>query len=595
MITGLVFTLGCLLPLLLMDLFYLFQDKKHELNGFFYNALIIVDIIMIISEVVSSVFLFKERNLSLGNLFLRFHWICGLLLFYAIFVYGYILIKNCRTITMSELFKKHKTVLIVSIMTLIITIVYFILPLPKMNYNELDYLPGWLAYILIIYATITLGVNIVTYFMSTPKYKNARNILLTVFLMAPAYVVIQFIFQKIAFGPLVASFIIIVYYIIEENPNKSLSNEMNEVNTELENNNNIMNNILSNLSEENDGLINDTLNICNKYKDLNELNNEEYSNDLLKLNENINDILFNIKNRMTALSNYQIKETNVYSFDVLEVIKKFQLFALNKIGKKGIKLIINIDSGIYRKINGDEDAFYYILTNAFINSLKTTKVGRITINIKKDIANNVININMSDTGEGRKKEEFQEIEKYDKNFTILKEYLKSFNGRYEVSGELNLGTIIDMYLEVVPTSGEVIEKQTLTDIDLSLKLRNMEQKKLLLVENNDMNRFALNQILNMYNIQFSYVDNIDAALNHIKQGDTFDYVFIDTLVSTDDINLAQTIKKLCNDFGYQAPRIVALVSFNTKKYERKMISEGYDNSISLGLDLDELNKLFDKQ
>ena len=152
-----------------------------------------------------------------------------------------------------------------------------------------------------------------------------------------------------------------------------------------------------------------------------------------------------------------------------------------------------------------------------------------------------------------------------------------------------------MYLEVVPTSGEVIEKQTLTDIDLSLKLRNMEQKKLLLVENNDMNRFALNQILNMYNIQFSYVDNIDAALNHIKQGDTFDYVFIDTLVSTDDINLAQTIKKLCNDFGYQAPRIVALVSFNTKKYERKMISEGYDNSISLGLDLDELNKLFDKQ
>ena len=70
---------------------------------------------------------------------------------------------------------------------------------------------------------------------------------------------------------------------------------------------------------------------------------------------------------------------------------------------------------------------------------------------------------------------------------------------------------------------------------------------------------------------------------------------MDTLVSTDDINLAQTIKKLCNDFGYQAPRIVALVSFNTKKYERKMISEGYDNSISLGLDLDELNKLFDKQ
>ena len=586
MVGGLIFTLGCILPLILIDLIYLLQKKDKLSSTIIFKIFILVDILMIISEIACTGLL-DNNKIVMGELFLRIHWFFAVMYFYFMFVYAYTILKNIDADSVKNFFIKNITILIVTIFVVIIGALYFISPLPKIDYTIPNFLPGWLAYVVIGFAMCEIGILSVVILRTKNKPKHYMYMYLTIVVIASAYLVLQYFFQKIAFGPVAASFIIIIFYMIRENPNITMIDDMNKINNALQNNNNITAYLLSNINNEIKTKLNNITNLTFKYVGDEEINKEELSKDIISIIKNCKSVIFSITNRLNLFSFIQNRGVN-YTFDVQNVINSFHKFAYSMLDGSGIRLIINIEENTPRKIIGNEDAFYYILVNSFLTAYNTTKIGRIVITIKGE--EDSVFINVSDTGEGRKEEEYSNIEKYDMSYFMVRKYLEAYGGRYSVSGKLNVGTSIDMNLNVVRASEDNIDKQTLEEAVIKDDIINMKQKKAIIVENNILYSKSLNQIFNLYNFNVNMIDNLDTLMNQIKQENSCDFVFVDMLIDSHEKSVAKDISTLCNDFGVTKPKIIALVPYKTTSKELEYKNNGFDACIELGIDTEELNR-----
>ena len=108
LLVGLAFTIGVFFILLLLYFVYIFQDKRTGLIAELFKALIIIDAILIISELVSSYLLYDRLAPVLGEILLKIHWYTGVAFFYYGYFYADAHLNKIDNISMKELFWKRK-------------------------------------------------------------------------------------------------------------------------------------------------------------------------------------------------------------------------------------------------------------------------------------------------------------------------------------------------------------------------------------------------------------------------------------------------------------------------------------------------------
>ncbi len=184
----------------------------------------------------------------------------------------------------------------------------------------------------------------------------------------------------------------------------------------------------------------------------------------------------------------------------------------HKAEEKGLLLSCSFAKGIAPVLIGDPYRINQVLMNFMSNSLKFTENGKVTIScelISEDEESQEVEFKISDTGIGMSKEFMsnlfgkfsQEDESITRKFggtglgmSISKQLIELMGGSIKVESTKNVGTTISFSIRFPKGNPEDLpEKQSNTIDALVLK-----GKRILLVEDNDMNRLLATTILRQY-------------------------------------------------------------------------------------------------
>lgn len=224
----------------------------------------------------------------------------------------------------------------------------------------------------------------------------------------------------------------------------------------------------------------------------------EISKDILEIFNNINFSLKNALNFVEDILNLTKLETGDLKLKIKEInIKNLFnniIYELNHLAKEK-ELYLNHKFIGKEIVFTDEYAIKSILTNLISNSIKFTNTGGVDVLV--EVKEDEIIINVKDTGVGIEKDKIKDIFKpfvkltengrgFGLGLSLVKHYVDLLNGTINVESEVGKGSIF-----VVTIPIRIIETK-----EIEFK----EKKDILIIDENELTRIYLKNILRKYNI-----------------------------------------------------------------------------------------------
>lgn len=584
LLVGLAFTIGTFFMLLLLYFVYYFQDRRTGIKAQLYRYSIIVNAVLIISELISSYLLYDKLSPVLGEILLKFHWYTGVAYFYFFYFYSYTHLKEIDDIDKKELFWKQKDGKIISIITILFSILYFVIQFKDLDYHALSYLPGWPAYIVFAYAVV---IVMITFFKYIKKKNKTKQEILFVILFVTVPTIdlgLQIIWLNIAFSPTLMAFLLLGCYFLLENPDLYVTKELEQSKKQLEY---LSTHKKSEISKKAQKLTNGIFNISQaNYNNINE-NNVELSK--TNLNNNI-DSLSGIVNDMQNVLNLLIIDEDKTKIDESEydtstLLTKLYNYSIKKIGNKNLKIEFDIDQFLPISLYGDENIIYQSLLNTLDSSINNTLVGKIIFKIKCTFSNNqvLLNIDIIDTSNGLKEEDIETINNGEINlndmqniegYSISKKYVSYLNGIYNISSTIGVGTTVSIsFSQRIANQSKTGEFKPI-EINYNLNIAN---RKILIVDNNSND---LIHILKKYNAIYDVANSYEECINKLKLDDSITTIFLDPSINLTNENMATSLKNIMIEQTNIPKRLIAISSNSITGTKKKYLAQGYDYFIT---------------
>lgn len=281
--------------------------------------------------------------------------------------------------------------------------------------------------------------------------------------------------------------------------------------------------------------------------------------------------LFSIINNVLDISKIEAGEMSLEEEDfILENSIQNITSVLTPIAEqKGIKLSTKISVEISKVFKGDALRIEQILFNLVGNSLKFTQKGKVSIKCKlisEDKSSQNIVITINDTGIGMDKKFmnsiFNKFSQEEKKITrkyggtglgmaITKELLNLMNGTISIESEKNKGTCIQIHLSLKKGSNDNIKNE-----HIKKEFAKIDGAKILLVEDNYMNRLVAQNSLQYFNCTVTEAENGIEALEILKL-QNFDVILMD--IQMPEMDGIEATKIIRNEFKLKTP-IIALTA-----------------------------------
>lgn len=236
--------------------------------------------------------------------------------------------------------------------------------------------------------------------------------------------------------------------------------------------------------------------------------------------------------------------------------------------KKGLELIIDIDSNVPTWVEGDASRLRQIITNLVGNSIKFTDAGDIVLRATNESRrDNYIRLKfrVKDTGIGIPEEDLETIfspfTQVDSSMTrsrkgsglglaICDELIEKMGGTISVASEVGTGTTFEF--ELLFRTANKPEHPT--------DLRQLEGEQALVVDDNNANREILSRLLGNFSMRVDAAENAKEAMTLLRESPKSDSKFgiaiIDSLMP--ETNGMSLVKELRNQ-GSEMP-IILMVS-----------------------------------
>jgi PAS domain S-box-containing protein len=261
--------------------------------------------------------------------------------------------------------------------------------------------------------------------------------------------------------------------------------------------------------------------------------------------------------------------------------------------QKGILLTNKMSNEIAKVLKGDSLRVEQILFNLVGNALKFTNEGFVEISCQLVLENHQtqrISISIKDSGIGMDKQYvdsiFRKFSQEDKTVTrkfggtglgmaITKELVHLMNGKIEVNSEKNIGTTIRLLLE--------FDKGSLENVDMNKpreSLASIDGTRVLLVEDNELNRLVAQNSLKHFNCIVSEAENGAEALELLKK-QNYDVILMD--IQMPEMDGIEATKIIRNEFLLQTP-IIALTANAFKTEIEKCKNAGMNDYITKPFD-----------
>ena len=275
--------------------------------------------------------------------------------------------------------------------------------------------------------------------------------------------------------------------------------------------------------------------------------------------------------------------------------------------KKGLEFLYSFDPELSDRVEGDSGRFRQILTNIVGNAVKFTEQGRVAISMSQAEALSPESVHVlfmvKDDGIGIPQDKLLSIfnpfaqvggsahAKYrgtGLGLSISKELVELMGGKIWVESEPGQGSTF--YFTVV--FGLVKEK---SEPPQAVQPEGEQQAwgfRILLAEDNLVNRIFAVELLQMRGHQVEAVENGREALEKLRQ-EKFDLVLMD--VSMPEMGGEEATRRIrAGEAGDPAVPIVALTAHALKGDRHRVLLMGMDDYIAKPIDLEELDKVLVK-
>lgn len=315
----------------------------------------------------------------------------------------------------------------------------------------------------------------------------------------------------------------------------------------------------------------------------------------MSLHSVINDILdFN----KLGSNKVQLEAIPVNLYEVLEDVCAGLRFQAKE---KGISLTQNIDPKIKNQyVITDPTRLTQVIYNLVGNAIKFTSKGSVTVNLEviQQLNQSVSALfTIKDTGIGISEEKqsaiFEPFHQASTTTTrthggtglglsIVKQLLALFNSQIHLKSALGVGS--EFQFEISFPLGEEIKSEVAKDNELPLDLSSL---KILVAEDNPMNRLVLKKVLTKWNNEPVFTENGQEALEKVTQ-EFFDVILMDLhMPEMDGYQASKAIRMLADPTKSKIP-IIAFTASVSHDLDDKIKQVGIDDFVYKPFNLNDL-------
>jgi PAS domain S-box-containing protein len=283
--------------------------------------------------------------------------------------------------------------------------------------------------------------------------------------------------------------------------------------------------------------------------------------------------------------------------------------------EKGLNIELKAEKGMKKLVVlGDPVRLNQILINLINNSIKFTHEGGITVEINcAKVLDEKVNVTFKviDTGIGIEKNKVKTIfdtfkqadESITRKFggtglglTISKQLVELQHGKISVESTVGIGTTFSFVVPYEVGSEEDIitrDQSKAPNLDSRKEEKSLRNMRVLLVEDNDINRMYASTILKKWDCQVDEAENGQIALEKVRKHD-FDIILMDIhMPILDGIEASRTIRSSLPAPKNETP-IVAFTANALKGDRDKYLDAGMNAYISKPFMPEELYKILTK-
>ena len=604
--------IGCIIILfVILILFFMSKPKKSKTHLLFLTTVstIIVQIILDIMTVYT-VNSLDAVSLWVNRLVHRF--------FFLFFFLSFFLLYNYFVNLISEQYdKKFNGLKIVGCVLLVIAIVSdMFLPFEFIETPKGNYSMGPAVYM--IYGNIIVYVIVMAYILVRYGKTLVRKTRAALGITFSTFIIIS-IFQAITPTALISSlgFTIMCLgcYLSVENPDSILAEQLREETIRADNANNAKNMFLAKMSHEIRTPINAVLGSDEMIlRESNEKHIKRYAADLKSAANSIlsiiNDILDISKIEEGKLSIIPVE------YDVSSMIHD----VINMIGfkakAKGLEFNCHIDSALPCRLYGDDIRIRQIIINILNNAVKYTEKGSVCFKVSLidwDQDSATINVSVSDTGIGMKKEElgklFEPFERLDEKrnrniegtglgMSISTQLLDMMGSSLNVESIYGEGSTFSFRLkqgivDITPLGNFEKRMEQLVSTNVTSTRFTAPDAKILMVDDNAMNRKVFAQLLKRTKVKVTLCESGKECLDLVKK-EYFDMIFMDHMMpDIDGIETFHYMKEL-GDYPCKDTPVIILTANAVTGAKEMYLKEGFNDFLSKPIVPEKLEQMIEE-
>ncbi len=307
--------------------------------------------------------------------------------------------------------------------------------------------------------------------------------------------------------------------------------------------------------------------------------------------ENASSNLLSIINDLLDISKIEAGKISIenISFNLENILQQSVNILEHNAEGKGLILTHEIDNRIGPVLIGDPFRLNQVFMNMMSNAIKFTEQGSVLLRAileKEEDGFQDVLITITDTGVGIKEEYLKTI--FDKftqedetvvrkfggtglGMSITKQLMELMGGSIAIESKKNVGTTVSLKLRFKLGNARVFEKKRTIKNDTI----NIKGKRILLVEDNNLNRLLAFTILTDYGALITEAENGLEAVEIAKK-ERFDIALVDIQMPVmDGIQATKIMRK---ELKLTIP-ILALTANAVKSHEQKFLEAGMDDMI----------------
>jgi signal transduction histidine kinase/ActR/RegA family two-component response regulator/HAMP domain-containing protein len=269
---------------------------------------------------------------------------------------------------------------------------------------------------------------------------------------------------------------------------------------------------------------------------------------------------------------------------------------------KGLEFTMTADTNIPKTMFTDENRLQQILKNLLSNAFKFTDKGHVSLDIQSDGGNIVFRV--SDTGIGIPQEKqklifeaFQQADgttsrKYGGTglgLTISREIARLLGGVIEVQSESGHGSCFTLRLPMRyagPDATNVTQTEEATEVKPLPPEADFTGRKVLVVDDDVRNVFALSSVLKMRGMEVMYAENGRQGIRMLTENPDIELVLMDTMMP--EMDGLEAIKEIRSLSQFASLPIISLTAKAMKGDREKCLAAGASDYVTKPVDEEHL-------